>query len=48
MPPYAGSRDGSRFTFDHVSGIIHLWVGSNSSTGKGASRVRQRFIATLA
>jgi len=45
--PDAGLRDGSRFTFDHVSGIIQLWIGSGS-TGKGFSRARQRFIAALA
>jgi hypothetical protein len=45
--PDAGSRDGSRFTFDHVSGIIQLWIGSRS-TGTGFSGALRRFIAALA
>jgi hypothetical protein len=45
--PDAGPRDGSRFTFDHVSGIIQMWIGSRR-TGKGFSSARRRFIAASA
>ena len=45
--PDAGSRDGSRFTFDHVSGIIQLWIGF-CSIGTGFSSVRRCFIDALA
>jgi hypothetical protein len=45
--PDAGSRDGSRFTFDHLSGIIQLWIDSYS-IDKGFSSARWRFIVALA
>jgi hypothetical protein len=45
--PDAGSRDGSRFTFDHVSAIIQWWIGS-CSVDKGFSSALWRFIAALA
>jgi hypothetical protein len=45
--PEAGSRDGSRFTFDHVSGIIQLWIGSRTAV-KGFNSAPRRFIAALA
>src|SRR5271165_2281930 len=40
-------RDGSRFPFDHVSGIILLWDGFRS-TGKGPRRILRRVAAAPA